>query len=107
MGFSTVNAARRRKLCPAMRADGKAFKGIEWLAALLAKPILTNNGRLLAGGTGKPFAPGHFCQPRQDARLHQTFPAIEQDEGRQDSPPNRMGINSPYDQPPDSDEAYY
>lgn len=72
----------------AMRANTPCFKSVEGLAAFAAAPDGAQRRGGFAVRTGETFAArriGHFYHR---TRLHQTAPAIHQDERGHDADPN-------------------
>src|ERR1041385_2125238 len=83
----------------------RSVKRVESFSAFVASPERTDDRRLLAGRTGIPIAPRHLRQFGQEARLHQTAPAVEQDECCHEAAPGRPRQHGCHNQAGDTHET--
>ena len=80
-----------------MRADALGFERVKGLPATAADPDRADRGRRLASGARKPLSARQPGQSGQGARLHQTSPAIHDNEHTEDAEPEGLHPNGNHD----------
>lgn len=88
-----------------MRAEALRRKSVERLAAFAATPEISHRRHGFAIGTGKTFAARRVRHFRHRARLHQSVPAIQQDEHADDSEPKIFRPDRKRNQSGDADKS--
>ena len=87
---AAVQTLHRAELRSTVWAGGLSGEGVKRAAAFAAPPDGADGRRSFANRTGEAVAPRHFGDACQCARLHQSTPAVQQDEHSHDAQPDAL-----------------